>query len=216
MVSEHANHLITNWFFLFDLTDKLFQTYLRLASRRSWRIGERDAMHRVSSLRHIYRSNSLYGFNLSNGIFFFSRVSPVVRPIQPWLCLWNCLFVSLFVCLILHSTLVFVCSGETHPGAKVWTWGAYIVKGASPFSHTHPSFCSARFSQLHLAAAAIHTTCSATRVRTKWGVEGWSFFSIGNYHTMSSINLYRVLGLNHGFEYLVGPIALQHGPHLIL
>jgi hypothetical protein len=145
-----------------------------------------------------------------------SRVSPVVRPIQPWLCLWNCLFVSLFVCLILHSTLVFVCSGETHPGAKVWTWGAYIVKGASPFSHTHPSFCSARFSQLHLAAAAIHTTCSATRVRTKWGVEGWSFFSIGNYHTMSSINLYRVLGLNHGFEYLVGPIALQHGPHLIL
>jgi hypothetical protein len=60
--------LTTNWCFFFDLTDKLFQTYLRLASRRSWRIGERDAMHRVSSLRHIYRSNSLYGFNLSNGI----------------------------------------------------------------------------------------------------------------------------------------------------
>jgi hypothetical protein len=49
MVSEHANHLTTNWCFFFDFIDKLFQTYLRLASRRSWRIGERDAMHRIST-----------------------------------------------------------------------------------------------------------------------------------------------------------------------
>jgi hypothetical protein len=49
MVSELANHLTTNWCFSFDLIDKLFQIYLRLASSRWWRTGEREAMHRVST-----------------------------------------------------------------------------------------------------------------------------------------------------------------------
>ena len=48
-VSELANHLTTKWCFSFDLIDKLFQTYLRLASSRWWRTGERDATHRVST-----------------------------------------------------------------------------------------------------------------------------------------------------------------------
>jgi hypothetical protein len=58
--------------------------------------------------------------------------------------------------------------------------------------------------------------CTPPGIEPSGGLGVGDFFSIGNYHTMSSINLYRVLGLNHGFEYLVGPIALQHGPHLIL
>jgi hypothetical protein len=41
--------LTTKCCFIIDLIDKLFQTYLRLASRRLWRIAERDAMHRVST-----------------------------------------------------------------------------------------------------------------------------------------------------------------------
>jgi hypothetical protein len=118
-----------------------------------------------------------------------SRVSPVVRPIQPWLCLWNCLFVSLFVCLILHSTLVFVCSGETHPGAKVWTWGAYIVKGASHTSHTlfHLSALLATLnciSQLPLYIPHV----APRGFEPSGGLGVGDFFSIGNYHTMSSIN----------------------------
>ena len=67
-----------------------------------------------------------------------SLLPPAVRHIQPWIRVWNCLFVCLYVCLLLHPALLFVCSGETHPGAKVWTWGACIVKGASS-SLTHSS-----------------------------------------------------------------------------
>jgi hypothetical protein len=45
MVSELANQLI----FKDDFIEVWFQTYLHLASRRSWRTGERDATHRVST-----------------------------------------------------------------------------------------------------------------------------------------------------------------------
>jgi hypothetical protein len=84
---------------------------------------------------------------------------------------------------------------------------------------THPSLSWRVGASLHLCFTLCVCVCvhhpGSNQVGGRLGV-GDLVFSIGNYHTMSSINLYRELGLNHGFEYLVGPIALQHGPHLIL
>ena len=153
------------------------------------------------------------------GIWYTSLFATTRGTSNSTLTLCVMMFVCWFVCL-LSPSIQLCCLSVAARRIQVRKIRdmrrIHRLRRLTTLSHTHPSLCSARFSQLHLAAAAIHTTCSATRVRTKWGVEGWSFFSIGNYHTMSSINLYRVLGLNHGFEYLVGPIALQHGPHLIL
>ncbi|EFX67931.1 hypothetical protein DAPPUDRAFT_260873 [Daphnia pulex] len=90
----------------------------------------------------------------------------------------------------LHPTLLFVCSGETDPGAKDWSRGAFIVKGASPLTHSSNPLLFAHCSRSYRSRSYRST------------------------YNMSAT--WRVLGLNHGFEYLVGPIALLHGPHLIL
>ncbi len=84
---------------------------------------------------------------------------------------------------------------------------------------THPSLSLRAGAFLHLSLHSVCVCVYTTRDRTKWGGGDWVleilFFPLVII-THVLINLYRVLGLNHGFEYLVGPIALRHGPHLIL
>jgi hypothetical protein len=113
------------------------------------------------------------------GIWYTSLFAPTRGPSHSTLTSCVKLFVCRFVCL-LSPSIQLCCLSVAARRIQVRKIRdmrrIHRLRRLTTLSHTHPSLCSARFSQLHLAAAAIHTTCSATRVRTKWGVGSWRYF----------------------------------------